>query len=180
MQYNILGEGMIDDRCVTDGFGIVRLTSADVNRLHAFYVSLEPEVVRFYEPYGPTPTAEKMREVLASVDAGKDVAFAAEDAEGVVVGHVFISDLAGEKPTFGIGLATRAHGRGLGRRLAETVLAEADAAGVPTVMLTVVKQNIRAHTLYQSLGFEDVGEETFRSANDSYVMRRRRFAGIVK
>jgi ribosomal protein S18 acetylase RimI-like enzyme len=157
-----------------DDLRIVPLSGADEDRLQRFYASLEPAVVWFYEPYGAAPAKEKIREVLAAVDAGRDVAFGLENPAGEIVGHVFIADLASGSPTFGIGMAASAHGRGWGRRLAETALAEVDAAGLPLVALTVVKANVRASSLYKSLGFEIAGECTFRTERDSYVMHRRR------
>jgi len=165
---------MTDGRSDGDGLRIVPLTGADAARLHAFYSSLGPDIVWFYEPYGPSPDADRIRQALVPVDAGRDVAFGLEDAAGAILGHAFIADLRGPTPTFGIGMASCAQGKGWGRRLAETVLAEADAAALPLVTLTVVQENVRAYTLYRSLGFELAGECTFRSLNDSYVMHRRR------
>lgn len=155
-------------------FRIVKLAGPDAPRLHAFYLALEPAVVGFYEPYGAAPAREQIDGVLARADSGQDTAYALVDAADAIAGHVFIADLAGASPTFGIGMAERAHGKGWGRRLAKAVLADADAAAVPVVHLTVVKRNNRAHSLYRSLGFEVTGECTFRSANDSYEMQRKK------
>lgn len=64
-----------------------------------------------------------------------------------------------------IPLDRRIQGQGLGRALIETLLAEADAAGVPT-RLSVLKAN-PAKRLYLLLGFEVIGEDAHE-----YFMRR--------
>ena len=63
---------------------------------------------------------------------------------------------------------------GLGRALMEALLAEADARSLPEVHLTVLKDNVRACNLYESVDFLVVGETKFREENDSLCMVRRR------
>lgn len=54
-------------------------------------------------------------------------------------------------------LSDRVRGQGIGRRLMENILADADRAAVP-VTLTVLKAN-PAKRLYERLGFTVVGED---------------------
>jgi ribosomal-protein-alanine N-acetyltransferase len=48
-------------------------------------------------------------------------------------------------------------GRGLGRRLVESVVREAEAAGARVVTLEVRRENGPARSLYRNLGFVDTG-----------------------
>lgn len=47
--------------------------------------------------------------------------------------------------------------RGLGRRLAERTIAEAEHLGFPEIALWVLEDNRRARSFYQALGFVDTG-----------------------
>jgi ribosomal protein S18 acetylase RimI-like enzyme len=57
----------------------------------------------------------------------------------------------------GIGLLPHFRGRGIGRRLMETTIAAAFAAGMIRIELTVRESNANAITLYKSLGFNTEG-----------------------
>jgi ribosomal protein S18 acetylase RimI-like enzyme len=140
--------------------------------LHAFYAGLPPAVTTFFEPFGPVVTVEVLSKHLADAAAGTHVSLGLTDAAGAIHGHVFILNVRSDAPVFGIGLAESAQGQGWGRRMAQAVLAEAAARGASRVTLTVVKENTRAWTLYESLGFRKSGETTFKTANDSYCMER--------
>ena len=51
-------------------------------------------------------------------------------------------------------VVTEARGRGVGRRLLEHALDEAELLGVRAIHLEVAGTNVRARSLYESLGFE--------------------------
>ncbi len=149
------------------------LTPDDEPALAAFYASLSEQSRFFYAPFGPEPEA-KLAEHLTRAAAGTDYVVAFVNDGGEIEGHAFIQNVAGEHPTFGLGLRDRVHGQGLGRRLMAHVLAWADEAGLPVVELTVVRTNVRAESLYRSLGFVQTGYATFRAPDDSLAMRRAR------
>jgi len=150
---------------------IRKLTADDSAGLAAFYASLSDEVNWFYRPFDD-PTEEVLREHLAGGDAGRHVILGIVDDDGSIAGHAFILSVASEGPVFGIGLHQSIHGKGLGRRLTVAILEEAGRLALPLVTLTVMKENVRAKTLYQSLGFELRGECGFRSPGDSLYMER--------
>ena len=152
---------------------IRRLTVSDVGALLEFYDSLTEAVTYFFSPW-PEFTEEVLRDHLAGADAGRHVVLALVTPEGSVEGHGFMWNVDSDKPVLGIGLRERAQGHGWGRLLMEALLTEADARSLPEVHLTVLKDNRRARTLYESLGFETIGETTFRGENDSLCMVRRR------
>ena len=160
---------------MSDTFGLVlhALTSADAAALLAFYESLPPEVVRFYRPFDPV-NMDVLLAHLREADEGRTLSLGLIGAGGRIVGHTFILGLADERPLFGIGLSPTAQGGGWGRRMTAAALAEADARGLPRVTLTVVKENVRARTLYEKMGFVVTGPATHRVQDDSLAMERAR------
>ena len=80
---------------------------------------------------------------------------------------------AAEAEVHTIGVAPRAQGHGVGRRLLAGLLARADALGAVT-FLEVRTDNVPALTLYRSEGFEVVGTRRryYASGADAYTMRR--------
>ncbi|MBC7893834.1 MAG: GNAT family N-acetyltransferase [Cytophagaceae bacterium] len=87
------------------------------------------------------------------VDPGGQVFFAIED--GAVIGTCSaIPQGDGSFELAKLAVTERAQGRGLGRRLAERVLAFAVAAGAPRVTLSSSSRLGPALRLYESLGFE--------------------------
>ena len=71
-------------------------------------------------------------------------------------------------------------GQGLGRRLVESVIAEADQAGARLVTLEVRRENAEARGLYRKLGFVDAGvrRNYYGRGEDAIIMSRTR-AGAV-
>jgi GNAT superfamily N-acetyltransferase len=69
-----------------------------------------------------------------------------------------------------VGVAPLAQGRGLGRRLVEPTLAEADDAGVDCYLETFDTRNPR---FYQRLGFSAVGFHTEPITGATYAIMRR-------
>jgi len=63
-------------------------------------------------------------------------------------------------------------GRGLGRRLVELVVKEAQAAGARLVTLEVRRENAPARTLYRKLGFVDTGQRRnyYGRGEDAIIM----------
>lgn len=149
------------------------LTLADARALQDFYESLTEAVTYFFQPW-PEATVEVLTQHLADAEAGKNVVLGLVAAEGTAEGHGFIWNVDTAEPVLGIGLRERAQGLGWGRLLMEALLAEADARNLPQVYLTVLKDNLRAQNLYESVGFVVEGEVTFRAPNDSLKMVRRR------
>lgn len=153
---------------------IQSLIQEDADGLLEFYLDLDDEVNWYYRPFGNV-TKLAIVEHLRTADAGETIALGLlqEGATPRIVGHAFISETGGERPSFGIGLHQQAIGGGWGRRLMTACLAEADRRGLPLVTLTVLETNFRAIPLYESLGFVRTGRCTFRSEDDSLSMERR-------
>jgi len=150
-----------------------QLTPRDFAALRDFYSGLTESVTATFQPFGTVVTDDALRQHLLAADSGSHLSFGLFDAVGSICGHSFILNVDSKSPIFGIGLAECAQGQGLGRRITERLLAEADSLGLVIVTLTVLKTNTRAWSLYESLGFERLGEETFKEENDSFYMERR-------
>jgi len=72
--------------------------------------------------------------------------------------------VASDVPELGIGVVTGFRRRGIGRKLLQTLLAQAHQAGFDRVSLSVERDN-PALRLYQSLGFEQVS-----TVDNAYTM----------
>jgi RimJ/RimL family protein N-acetyltransferase len=146
---------------------------ADVQALLAFYRSLSGEVARLFLPTDVV-SADAIYEHVALVRDGSTFSLCLVDANGRIWGHAFVQGLNLRRPMLGIGLHETVIGQGYGRKLMERLLERTDAMRIPVVCLNVVKGNVRAENLYQSLGFVRTGQATFRSRNDSWSMERHR------
>lgn len=80
-----------------------------------------------------------------------------ETAHGALIGYAILSVAADEAHVLNICIAPPAQGRGHGRRLMRRLLDLARWHGARRVFLEVRPSNPNAITLYQSLGFAEVG-----------------------
>ena len=98
----------------------------------------------------------------------------AEDDEGALVGYAGV-DLGGEvADVMTMAVASGAQGSGLGRRLLEELVAQAEADHAAYLMLEVRADNKPARKLYESRGFEllTVRRRYYQPGDvDAHVMR---------
>ena len=77
--------------------------------------------------------------------------------DGEVIGWSDVQPLLGEMRAhcgvLGIGIAKKARGQGIGRKLMETAIAKAKLRGLTRIGLTVRADNLVAQSLYKSMGF---------------------------
>ncbi|AXK39662.1 ribosomal protein S18-alanine N-acetyltransferase [Crenobacter cavernae] len=97
----------------------------------------------------------RARQYGDSFAAGHDVSVIESDGQpvGVAVWMLVID----EAELLNIAVARLYQGRGLGRRLLQSVLADARAAGARRLFLEVREGNAPARALYRSLGFVETG-----------------------
>jgi ribosomal protein S18 acetylase RimI-like enzyme len=139
---------------------ICDLAADDLHALGRFYRDLAEFVVRTYRPYGYEVTDELLRDgPLAQVQAGEELAIVWKDRDGAIWGHAFIQKIHSDTPHLGVGVHQQLVGQGMGRKLTEALMDRARDAKLELVTLIVVQDNAPAWTLYQSLGFEIVGEQ---------------------
>jgi ribosomal-protein-alanine N-acetyltransferase len=139
------------------------LTYADAERC----AELEAELFGGDDPW---PATAFVRELDAAHNH-----YVAARVDDQLVGYAGISRL-GRKPPYEyeihtIGVDPAYQGRGIGRRLLDDVLERADG----TVFLEVRTDNTPAITLYESVGFVNIGlrKRYYRASGaDAYTMRR--------
>ncbi len=120
-----------------------------------------------------TWTAAMYREELAQSDTRHYLV--AEDA-GAVVGYAGLIAYDDEAHVATIGVTGARQGQGLGARLLDALLAEADRRS-PVVLLEVRADNEHAQELYRRRGFAEIGRRRGYyqpSGTDAVVMRRTR------
>ncbi len=114
------------------------------------------------------------RQVFADcMDAGYECWVAS--AGGVVVGHGVLSVGAGDAQLLNVCVVPDAQGAGHGRSVAMRLVERACAAGAGRVFLEVRVSNRVAMTLYDTLGFQEVGRRrgyypTEHGREDALVM----------
>jgi ribosomal-protein-alanine N-acetyltransferase len=79
------------------------------------------------------------------------------ECEGEIVGYGIVAMGAGEAHILNICIAGHVRGRGIGRRMMQLLLERSLQAGMQDVFLEVRPSNPHAISLYQSLGFNEVG-----------------------
>ena len=74
-----------------------------------------------------------------------------------MLGYVFFLDWNLKIPTLGVAVRDDLRGKRLGRALCEAAIEEAKVCGKGGILLTTHTANVRAQTLYESLGFRCLG-----------------------
>ncbi|HEX2074099.1 MAG TPA: ribosomal protein S18-alanine N-acetyltransferase [Geodermatophilus sp.] len=135
---------------------------------------LDAVMVLEEELFAPdTWTPAMYRDELAH--AGTRYYLVAEDETGVV-GYAGLIAYADEAHVATIGVAGRRQGEGIGARLLDALLAEADRRS-PVVLLEVRADNDLAQGLYRRRGFTEIGRRRGYyqpSGTDAVVMMRER------
>ncbi|MFT4252284.1 MAG: GNAT family N-acetyltransferase [Caulobacter sp.] len=80
------------------------------------------------------------------------------ERRGKPVGRLYLDDAAEGLLVVDIGLLAPARGKGIGADLLKAAQAHARRQGLPGVWLHVLKDNLRARSLYERLGFATTGE----------------------
>ena len=97
------------------------------------------------------------------------------EEDGTVVGYGGLIAYPDEAHVATIGVATARQGEGIGARLLDALLAEADRRGSPVVLLEVRADNQVAQGLYRRRGFAEIGRRRGYyqpSGADAVVMKR--------
>lgn len=105
--------------------------------------------------------AEWLTGLLEDVEKGEKIALVAE-VDGKVLGSTRIdqeSSIRSHVGEFGIMLAKEIRGMGIGTKIAEAVIEEAEERlDIETVTLHVFSNNDEAYNFYKKLGFREAGE----------------------
>ena len=100
------------------------------------------------------------------------------DIDDQVVGHAVLSLGAGEAHILNVCIGEAFRNRGIGRHLLAYLLERAQASGMAEAFLEVRPSNVAAIRLYQSMGFEQVGQrrgyyQASGGREDAAVLRKR-------
>ncbi len=139
---------------MNDGIQIRPFAPGDRELVNAFFDRMGPETrfffnqgdgnrrtaLRYFDGQDPTPTLRWLAE-----------------AEGRMVGYVFLWDLHTAIPWLGIAVADDLKGQGLGTRLIETAKDYCRDQGKGGILLTTHYANTRGQALYGGRGFERLG-----------------------
>jgi RimJ/RimL family protein N-acetyltransferase len=101
-------------------------------------------------------------------DQPDKVFFLAEE-NNVMVGYTFLWETNRGIPWLGIAVHEAYKGKGLGKRLIQTCIDWALKNGKGGIILSAHPANIRAHALYERMGFEQIG--TNSSAEALFLFR---------
>ena len=96
-------------------------------------------------------------EITKDVTAGGNVYVAVAEYGGEKAGYGEIRNIAGEAQIYNIAIAPEFRRKGIGEALLRHMIAKAEADGCELVTLEVRSGNEAAMTLYNKLGFREVG-----------------------
>src|SRR5689334_9539485 len=123
-----------------------------------------------------TWTAAMYRDELARTDTRWYLVAEDDSADGAtVVGYAGLIAYPDEAHVATIGVAGKRQGEGIGARLLDALLTEADRRRVPVVLLEVRADNELAQGLYRRRGFAEIGRRRGYyqpSGTDAVVMKR--------
>ncbi len=150
------------------------LRATDTDLLYAHFCDLSAWSRSKFRPHDFTmETARKFTgEGLLDMDCRRFIAIVEENgaqaaqAALCAAGYCFIADFAAERPSVGIAVGDRWQGKGVGRKMMETMIAEAKNHGKKGLRLTTDKDNLAGQALYKKCGFVITGE----GEEDDYKM----------
>ncbi len=134
-----------------------QLGPGDAANLCTFYNGLSEASRRTFRPLGATTTSAACQAVCNANAGGEKYDLVAWSGRAII-GWGFVWELKKAEPLFGLAVADAHQGRGLGPDLTRRVLEECDNLGLLRVVLTVVKDNLRARAIYERHGFTTYGE----------------------
>jgi ribosomal protein S18 acetylase RimI-like enzyme len=152
--------------------------STSIRRIHNglapsllhFYEGLSASSKRTFHPLGDHPTLEAC-ETIARDNARDTKWDLAALREGRIIGWGFLWDLDRASPTFGLAVADDCHGQGIGTALMDRIVAAARHRAIHEIVLTVVRDNDKAHAMYERRGFRAYDEFVGDDALPYYRMR---------
>ncbi|MBN1344683.1 MAG: GNAT family N-acetyltransferase [Phycisphaerae bacterium] len=127
------------------------IRSDDGSAMWDMFRRMSPDSRKYFWPH---PFTRQVAEDWAShADDADQVIRVAADAVGKIYGYAWYKSAKEPLPLVGIGSADDGQGIGLGRRLMESLIAEARATGRQGLRLTTHKENRRAQSLYTRCGY---------------------------
>ena len=162
-----------DRRCV-----VRRLARHHAARLIRFDESLSDESRRLFTPHAYDRAT--VDDYARRSEADTDVSFVLLSDEQEIVAYFFLWEANLEVPLLGIGVTDRFQNRGLGKRLMEILIDTARRMGKRGIDLTTMQDNDRAFHVYESCGFQYIGDVPNLTGDGRTVVERRLFLPLVE
>lgn len=140
---------------------IRKMRGADLPRV------MEIELATFTMPWSEAT----FRGLLRRTDSDLYVA----DVRGAVAGYAVFWSVTDQGELGNVAVAAEYRGRGLGRKLVETVLERAAERGIREMFLEVRRSNEGAQNLYRTFGFFEVGKRKnyyLEPVEDALIMKK--------
>lgn len=153
---------MEHNKDMTDRIRVGPVARTDGERLSEFFDGLSERTRAVFGPYYrfDREHAEQIAQGSPG-DRSKTYFVAILEGEGVgnaaIVGLTWFWHWTSKVPWFGIMIADAYQNRGLGQRMLQTMMAEAERADKGGILLTTAKTNVRAQELYKRNGFTALG-----------------------
>ena len=147
----------------------------DILPLLTFYQTLLPKIVQSYHPYGFAVTDKILQDgPFSRLNQGDEYAMVIRDRAGNIWGHAFLQKVLSKRPSFGIGIHQNLLGKGMGKQLMTAFFEGAKKKlDLEWIDLNVYENNTAACKLYQTMGFERIGE-TWDENTGLKVLRMRK------
>jgi ribosomal protein S18 acetylase RimI-like enzyme len=153
-----------------------RLRKGDETALKDFHKALCEDSKDLFTPHAYDD--DTIAKVITRSEADDDRAYVVTDGARIVA-YFFLWWFQTEFPVLGIGIADDFQGQGLGRQLMAVLIADAKAKGCQGVELTTIIRNEKAFSLYEKMGFKNLGQVDNRSGNGRIVNEWHMFYPIV-
>ena len=151
-------------------------TSADGNAVFEVFnaTHAETDYLLSYPDECTFDATQESRFLAGKAESGNEIEIVAE-VNGEIAGTAGIDAIGSQyklrhRAEFGIGIARKFWGQGIGRALTEACIECARSAGYTQLELSVVAENERAVALYERLGFVEYGRNPrgFRTRGAGY------------
>lgn len=132
------------------------LTPADAGAVSSLLTADPSEYGRHFQPFAPDPEAVRAELAAAVNDVYWGIWAGADDLVGIVMLRGL--DAGFQTPSFGVFVASRAAGSGIGTFALAFAEAWCRLNGRDEIMLTVHEDNVSARRLYEAKGYRFSGE----------------------
>lgn len=144
-----------------EAFEIRAIAANDAELIYRYFQSFSEATRYFFTPHAlDKDFAKKLTsEDLANPDTRRYVVTTRIEGEEVAVGYFFFWEWKKRVPWFGIGVKDGYQGRGIGSKMMEYAIREAERSRKGGILLITKKDNENAQALYRKYGYEIIGEE---------------------
>ena len=149
------------------------LGAEDAGPLVRFHESLSDKSRALFTPHAYNDAT--IGRYAERAQSGEDYIQVLTTPAGEIVGYFFLWEFSQPVPLLGIGLTDQWQGEGLGKLMMEHLIAAAKAADRDGIELTTMPDNERAFHLYQSCGFQYLGDVENVTGDGRIVTERKMF-----